>query len=126
MLLGAGLEWSARHGRRALLPSEASQARARLAIFRRRILPAQTLYALAALICLISTVASVIALAVVQRYFIVSPRRHGGAACGGQTADQPANLTHSRNSGSVLTLWLLQRSTRTARCRGRCAWPGCA
>jgi uncharacterized membrane protein len=80
LLLGAGLEWTARYGRRALLPSEASQARARLAIFRRRILLAQTLYALAALICLISTVASVIALAVVQLYFIVSPRlpRRGG------------------------------------------------
>ena len=33
-----------------------------------------TRYALAALICLISTVASVIALAVVQLYYIVSPR----------------------------------------------------
>jgi uncharacterized membrane protein len=42
--------------------------------FRRRILLAQTLYALAALICLISTMASVIALALVQLYFIVSPR----------------------------------------------------
>jgi hypothetical protein len=75
-----GLEWSARHGRRALLPSEASQARIRLAIFRRRILLAPTLYALAALICLISAVASVIALAVVQLYFIASPRlpRRGG------------------------------------------------
>lgn len=50
LLLGAGLECSARYGRRALLPSEASQARGRLAIFRRRILLAQTLYALAALI----------------------------------------------------------------------------
>jgi hypothetical protein len=38
---------------------------------------AQTLYALAALICLISTPASVIALAIVQLYFIVSPRLPG-------------------------------------------------
>ena len=35
---------------------------------------AQALYALAALICLISTPASVIALAIVQLYYIVSPR----------------------------------------------------
>jgi len=42
--------------------------------FRHRILLAQTLCALAALVCFISTVASVIALAVVQAYFIVSPR----------------------------------------------------
>ncbi len=38
---------------------------------------AQTLYAAAAAICLISTKASVIALAVVQLYFIVSPRAGG-------------------------------------------------
>jgi hypothetical protein len=42
--------------------------------FRRGILLAQSLYALAALICLISTQASVTALAIVQLYFIVSPR----------------------------------------------------
>jgi TMEM175 potassium channel family protein len=57
-----------------LLLGVGRQARSRLATFRRRILLAQTLYALAALICLISTQASVIALAVVQLYFIVSPR----------------------------------------------------
>jgi uncharacterized membrane protein len=74
VLLGAGLEASARYGRRALLPADAGPARSRLAVFRRRILLAQTLYTLAALVCLASTVASVIALAVVQLYFIVSPR----------------------------------------------------
>jgi uncharacterized membrane protein len=92
LLLGVALEWAARHGRRAFLPGaggpaggepratepgagvSGDQARARLAVFRRRILLAQVLYALAALICLASTVASVIALAVVQLYFIVSPR----------------------------------------------------
>jgi uncharacterized membrane protein len=92
LLLGVTLEWAARHGRRAFLPGaggpaggepgatqpgagvSGDQARARLAIFRRRILLAQVLYALAALICPASTVASVIALAVVQLYFIVSPR----------------------------------------------------
>jgi len=73
LLLGAALEWSARYGRRSFLSGE-EQAGSRLATFRRRILLAQTLYALAALICLISTQASVIALAIVQLYFIVSPR----------------------------------------------------
>ena len=53
------------------------QAHSRLSTFRHRILVAQALYALAALICLISTPASVIALAIVQLYFIVSPRLPG-------------------------------------------------
>jgi hypothetical protein len=56
------------------VPGDDRQALSRLATFRRRILLAQTLYALAALVCLVSTQASVIALAVVQLYFIVSPR----------------------------------------------------
>ncbi len=73
LLLGVMLEWAARYGRRTLLP-DGAQAVWRLATFRRRILLAQTLYALAAVICLISTPASVIALAIVQLYFIVSPR----------------------------------------------------
>src|SRR5262245_14285855 len=72
-LLGAGLEWSSRHGPNALLPDDAT-ARSRLAMFRRRILVAQVLYALAAAICFASTVASVVALAVVQLCFIVSPQ----------------------------------------------------
>src|SRR5215472_4167784 len=74
LLLGVGLEAAARYGRAALVPGDDRQALSRLATFRRRILLAQTLYALAALICFISTVASVIALAVVQLYYIVSPR----------------------------------------------------
>jgi uncharacterized membrane protein len=74
LLLGAGLEWSSRYGRRALVPAEAEQARSRLAVFRRRIALAQTLYALAALISFINAQASVIGLAIVQLYFIVSPR----------------------------------------------------
>lgn len=77
LLLGAGLEWAARYGRSALLAEGTGQAHSRLRIFRRRILMAQALYALAALICLISTPASVIALAIVQLYFIVSPRLPG-------------------------------------------------
>jgi uncharacterized membrane protein len=74
LLLGAGLEWGARYGRKAFVPDEAAQPRSRLTTFRRRILLAQALYAVAALICLVNTVASVIALALVQLYFIVSPR----------------------------------------------------
>ena len=74
LMLGAGLEWGARYGRKAFMPEDARPARARLTTFRRRILLAQALYALAALICLISTQASVFALAIVQLYFIVSPR----------------------------------------------------
>jgi uncharacterized membrane protein len=76
-LLGAGLEWGARYGRSAFLREQTGQAHSRLSTFRRRILVAQTLYALAALICLISTLASVIALAIVQLYFIISPRLPG-------------------------------------------------
>jgi uncharacterized membrane protein len=74
LLLGAGLEGAARYGRRAFLPADAAQARSRLTTFRHRILLAQALYAAAALICLASTLASVIALALVQLHFIVSPR----------------------------------------------------
>jgi len=74
LLLGAGLEWGARYGRKTFVPVGAQQPRSRLTTFRRRILLAQGLYTLAALICLISTQASVIALAIVQLYFIVSPR----------------------------------------------------
>jgi uncharacterized membrane protein len=76
LLLGAALEWSARYGRGALLPDDdGGQAAARLAIFRHRILVAQALYAAAAAVCFISTRASIVALIVVQLYFIVSPRR---------------------------------------------------
>ena len=73
LLLGVMLEWGARYGRKAFLSDDA-QAAARLTTFRQRILIAQTLYALAAAICIVSTQASVIALAIVQLYFIVSPR----------------------------------------------------
>jgi uncharacterized membrane protein len=73
LLLGVALEWAARYGRKMLPPSGAEQARSRLVTFRRRILLAQALYAAAALLCLVSTPASVAALAIVQLYFIVSP-----------------------------------------------------
>jgi TMEM175 potassium channel family protein len=92
LLLGVGLEWAARYGRKAIMPGDAEQARSRLTTFRRRILLAQTLYALAALLCLISTLASVTALAVVQLCFIISPplshiRRM--VRVGSQHPDQP-------------------------------------
>lgn len=74
LLLGLGLEWASRYGRETFVPGESKQARSRLTTFRRRILLAQALYAAAALVCLVSTVASLIALIVVQLYFIVSPR----------------------------------------------------
>jgi uncharacterized membrane protein len=86
LLLGVTLEWGARYGGKAFLPGDARQARSRLTTFRRRILLAQTLYALAALLCLASTLASVIALAAVQPYFIISPRlpRAGRSRPGGR------------------------------------------
>jgi hypothetical protein len=46
----------------------------RLSLFRRRIAVAQAGYAAAALICVANTYASVATLAVVELYFIVSPR----------------------------------------------------
>jgi len=74
LLLGLGLEWASRYGRETFVSGDAKQTRSRLGTFRRRILIAQALYAAAALICLLSTSASLIALIVVQLYFIVSPR----------------------------------------------------
>jgi len=59
------------------MPGAAAEAGSRLTTFRRRIVLAQALYAAAALICLASPLASVIALAVAQLYFIVSPRLAG-------------------------------------------------
>ena len=88
LLLGVMLEWSARYGRSTLPPGD-SQARARLSTFRRRILVAQSLYTLAAAICLVNTVASVAALAVVQLCFIVSPRlRRRQTTAPGGTPDE--------------------------------------
>lgn len=74
LLLGVGLEWASRYGRNTFVSGEARQTRSRLSTFRRRILIAQSLYAAAALICLLSTIASLIALILVQLYFIASPR----------------------------------------------------
>ncbi len=74
LLLGLGLEWASRYGGKTFLADDAKQERSRLGTFRRRILIAQALYAAAALLCLLNTVASLIALIAVQLYFIVSPR----------------------------------------------------
>lgn len=73
LLLGLGLEWSSRYGRRTFL-ADSGAALARVSTFRRRILIAQILYACAALLCFLSTTASVVGLALVQLYFILSPR----------------------------------------------------
>ena len=72
LLLGLGLAAGCRHLRRSNLVEEANLER--LVIFRRRIVAAQVGYGLAALTCLLNTYVSVAALAVVQLYFIVSPR----------------------------------------------------
>jgi TMEM175 potassium channel family protein len=92
LLLGAGLKASAQYGRKTLMPDDADHARARITTFRRRILLAQSLYAAAAVVCLASAPASVIALAVVQLYFIVAPRlrlhrRQNGAAAPSQSSE---------------------------------------
>jgi uncharacterized membrane protein len=72
LLLGVGLAAGCRHAVRAGLiePPQLPSLR----IFRRRILFAQVCYAVAALLCLVNTAVSVGALALVQLYFIVSPR----------------------------------------------------
>ncbi len=74
-LLGLALTASSGYIARAQLVD--ASVVAKLDIFRRRILIAQLAYALAALICLLNTYASIAALAVVQLYFIVSPRIPG-------------------------------------------------
>ena len=74
LLLGLFLAASAGYARRAGLVAD-DEGRRRLRVFTRRIAVAQVLYGLAALLCLVSPEASVVALVVVQAYFIVSPGR---------------------------------------------------
>jgi len=69
--LGVALAWMVLHAGRRLVPSERRDG---LVLVRRRLFLAQTLYAAAALVVLVSPVASIIALAVVQAFFVVSPR----------------------------------------------------
>jgi uncharacterized membrane protein len=69
--LGAALAWMVLHAGSALV---AHEKRDGLVLVRRRLVLAQTLYAFAALVVVVSPVASIIALAVVQLFFVVSPR----------------------------------------------------
>jgi uncharacterized membrane protein len=75
LLLGLGLAAASTYIVRSKL-FEASDI-VKLKIFRRRIVVAQGAYAIAALICLLDTYASVAALAAVQLYFIISPHIPG-------------------------------------------------
>jgi uncharacterized membrane protein len=67
--LGATLAWAITHAR-ALVPPERTVG---LSLVRRRLVLAQSLYAVAALVAFLSPVASIVALALVQLFFIVSP-----------------------------------------------------
>ncbi|MGY2877076.1 putative membrane protein [Marmoricola sp. URHA0025 HA25] len=70
--LGACIGWAILHaGRAGLVPAERSDG---LVLVRRRLLFAQALYALAALVVILSPVAGIIALAACQLFFVVSPR----------------------------------------------------
>jgi uncharacterized membrane protein len=69
--LGATLAWVVTHVGRRLAGPDREFA---LTLIRRRLILAQSLYALAALGMLIDPVASIVALAVVQLFFVVSPR----------------------------------------------------
>jgi uncharacterized membrane protein len=69
--LGATLAWAVIHAGSALVAPEQSDG---LTLVRRRLVLAQGLYGAAALIVLVSPVASIVSLAVVQLFFVVSPR----------------------------------------------------
>jgi uncharacterized membrane protein len=68
--LGATLAWAITHARTLVLPERVVG----LSLVRRRLVLAQGLYAVAALVSFACPVASIMALAVVQVLFIVSPR----------------------------------------------------
>jgi uncharacterized membrane protein len=68
--LGATLAWAITHARTLVLPERVVG----LSLVRRRLVLAQGLYAVAALVAFASPVASIVALALVQVLFIVSPR----------------------------------------------------
>ncbi|GAA3833024.1 TMEM175 family protein [Nocardioides panacisoli] len=69
-MLGAGLAWQLWHVSRAGLAEEGEA----LVLVRRRLVLAQALYAAAALLALLSPVAAIAGLALVQLFFMVSPR----------------------------------------------------
>lgn len=75
LLLGLWLAAGAGYARRAGLVL--GENLPRLRVFVRRVAVAQVMYGLAALLCLASPAASVVALSVVQAYFVVSPRIPG-------------------------------------------------
>jgi uncharacterized membrane protein len=69
--LGVTLGWAVVHAGSGLIAAERSEG---LLLVRRRLVLAQTLYAVAALVVLVSPVASIAALGAVQLFFVVSPR----------------------------------------------------
>jgi uncharacterized membrane protein len=69
--LGIALAWLVQHARAHLLLPEHQSA---MILVRRRLVLAQALYAVAALVTFASPVAAIVALAAVQAFFIVSPR----------------------------------------------------
>ena len=71
-MLGVGLAWVVAHVNRAGLVDE--DGRPGMVLVRRRLVLAQALYAVAALLALLSPVTSIVALAVVQLFFVLSPR----------------------------------------------------
>jgi uncharacterized membrane protein len=71
LMLGIALGWQLVHAARAELGDPAAPA---VRLLWRRLLLAQTLYAAGALVTIISPVAGIIALAVCQLFFMISPR----------------------------------------------------
>ncbi|MGC4113032.1 MAG: TMEM175 family protein [Nocardioides sp.] len=69
--LGATLAWVVAHARDGLVEPQRMPA---LGLVRRRLVLAQSLYAVAALLTFVSPVLAIVALACVQLFFIVSPR----------------------------------------------------
>jgi uncharacterized membrane protein len=69
--LGLTLAWMVIHAGRRLVPADREDG---VVLVRRRLVLAQSLYAVAALVVLVSPVASIVALAVAQTFFVVSPR----------------------------------------------------
>jgi uncharacterized membrane protein len=69
--LGVTLAWLVTHARAALVAPQHGPA---IRLVRRRLVLAQTLYAVAALVTFASPVAAIVALAAAQAFFIVSPR----------------------------------------------------
>jgi uncharacterized membrane protein len=69
--LGAAIGWAVVHAGSGLVADERSDG---LVLIRRRLVLAQALYAVAALVVVVSPVGAIVALAAVQLFFVVSPR----------------------------------------------------